>query len=171
MTCHTLRLRPALAVLAVLAATAQAALAQTSPAQTQVPVVQTPAAAPAAPAIPLELNKLEQLPQGAGCRVYFVTSNPDIHAIDQLRLDVILFGADGVISRRLAFDLGPLAPKKTAVRLFDMAGLPCDDITRVLVNDVLVCKSAALPADDEAAHAACLDRIAVSSRTKVPLVK
>ncbi len=124
--------------------------------------------APPTPApIPLELNKLEPLTTGGpGCRAYFVVSNPDTTPIEQLRIDLILFGTDGVIARRLAFDLGPLGPKKISVRLFDVAGLPCDGIGRMLVNDVLLCKAV----EDED-HQACLDRLAVSSRTTVPLQK
>jgi hypothetical protein len=83
--------------------------------------------------ISIELNKLEPLPAPtaaasnaaevvAGCRVYVVVTNPDPEPIAQLRLDLILFCADGVIARRVAFDLAPLAPHKTAVRLFDLSG-------------------------------------------------
>ena len=70
-------------------------------------------AAPAAGnGIPLELNKLEPITQGGpGCRVYFLVSNPDAEPFEQFRLDLILFGADGVIARRVALDLGPLAPR------------------------------------------------------------
>jgi hypothetical protein len=126
------------------------------------------AEAPPAPApIPLELNKLEPLTTGGpGCRAYFVVSNPDTTPIEQLRIDLILFGTDGVIARRLAFDLGPLGPKKMSVRLFDVAGLPCEGIGRMLVNDVLLCKAV-----EDTDHQACLDRLAVTSRTAVPLQK
>lgn len=132
---------------------------------------------PAGPPLALELNKLEPVQGGAACRVYFVLSNGDDEPVAQLRLDLILFGADGVIARRLAFDLGPLPPKRTAVRLFDVDGLRCEDIGRVLVNGVLACRSGAQgdgPADQQQGdqqHEACLDRLAVSSRAKAPLTK
>jgi len=134
------------------------------------------AVACAAPALadgplPLELNKLEPITQGGpGCRVYFVVSNPDPKPIDQLRLDLILFGTDGVIARRVAFDLAPLPAKKTAVRLFDMPGLPCDGIEHVLINDVIACHEVGEEASDQAREA-CLDRLALSAKTKVPLMK
>ncbi len=110
-----------------------------------------PAWADAPAPIPLELNKLEPLPVPAappggaaaatgGCRAYMVVTNPDPEPISQLRLDLILFGKDGVILRRIALDLGPLAPRKTAVRLFDLQGQPCDGMGRILVNDVLACQ-------------------------------
>jgi hypothetical protein len=128
--------------------------------------------AAAAPApLPVELNKLEPLPgPPAGCRVYFLVSNPDTDAFTQLVLDVILFGNDGVIARRIGFDLAPLPPKKTAVRLFDLAGLPCDDIGKVLINDVISCAHKGAPATD-ADRAVCLDRLALTSKAKATVSK
>jgi hypothetical protein len=139
---------------------------------------------PAATApIRVELNKLEPLPataatpgsdapSGPGCRVYVVVGNPDPEPINQLRLDLILFGTDDVIARRIAFDLAPLGAKRTAVRLFDLVGLPCDHIGHVLINDVLTCQigaASSVPADQ--AREACLDRLQVSSKAKAELTK
>lgn len=133
--------------------------------------------------ISVELNKLEPLPPPAaapgnaaeavaGCRVYIVITNPDPEPIGQLRLDLILFATDGVIARRIALDLAPLAPHKTAVRLFDLSSQPCDGIGRVLVNDVLGCQ---LGKHEDAAagdlRAVCMDRLKLSSRTKAELTK
>jgi len=137
---------------------------------------QTPASAP----ISIELNKLEPLPAAAntaaaanpGCRVYIVVTNPDPEPIARLRLDLILFGTDGVIARRVALDLAPLPPRKTAVRLFDLQGQPCDGIGRVLVNDVLGCQFGQREgtAGDEPGQA-CMDRLQLSSRAKAELTK
>ena len=129
------------------------------------------AGAPAEPPISVELNKLEpQTGAAPGCRAYIVAQNPGPVPLEQLRLDLVMFGTDGVIARRIALDLGPLQTRKIAVRLFDLPGMGCDAIGRVLVNDVLVCRTGgATPADQD--HNACLDRLAVSSRGSVPLVK
>lgn len=126
--------------------------------------------------LPIELNKLEPLPSAgttpAGCRVYFVVTNDDADTLTQLRLDLVLFGIDGVIARRVALDLGPLPAKKHGVRLFDLTGQPCDGIGKVLINDVLACQStpAGQPATPAPATpptvstAACLDRLTPTSR-------
>jgi hypothetical protein len=133
--------------------------------------------------ISIELNKLEALPAPtaapgnaaevvAGCRVYIVVTNPDPEPIAQLRFDLILFGTDGVIARRVAFDLAPLPPHKTAVRLFDLSNQPCDGIGRILVNEVLGCqfgKHEDAPAGDS--RQVCMDRLKLSSRAKVELTK
>ena len=133
-----------------------------------------PAAAPAAAApITLDLNKLEPLPGSSpGCRAYLVVNNPDATPIPKLTIDVILFNTEGVIARRLALDLAPLAPRKTSVRLFDLTGLPCDGIGQVLVNDVLSCETgegSGKPA--EVQRQICLDRLSPSSRAKAKLTK
>jgi hypothetical protein len=132
-------------------------------------------AAPAAyaqdePPLTLELNKLEPVPAAAGaaasCRAYLVAANPDNGArFDALRLDLVLFGTDGVIARRLALDLGPIQPGRTQVRLFDVHDLPCESIGQMLVNDTMICKIGG------ADHADCMDRLRTSSRVSAKLVK
>lgn len=136
------------------------------------PSVSSGAPAPVpAPPITLELNKLEPLGQG-GCRAYVVVANPDARAIQRFNVDLVLFGGDGIIARRIGLDLAPLPARKTSVLLFDLEGLACNDLGQVLVNDVLVCQidgDSETPADQQ--RRACLDRLAVSSRAKAPLTK
>jgi len=135
-------------------------------------------AKPGAP-IPIELNRLESLPaaggspggpqsSGVGCRVYIVVTNPDPEPLSQLRLDVMMFNTDGIVSHRVDLELGPLPARKTAVRLFDIQGQPCDGISRLLVNDVLCSVG---PSTDPNQHQACLDRLQLSSRAKAELTK
>ena len=124
----------------------------------------------AAAPMPLELNKLEPIAgTPAGCRAYIVAQNPDPDPFEQLRLDLVVFGTDGVIERRIALDIAPLGPGKTIVRLFDLQGLPCTGIGRILINDVLACRGGKPPVDRDRDD--CLDRLAVTSRTPVPFVK
>ena len=54
---------------------------------------------PAAPAVALELNKLE--PTDKGCRAYMVVNNPTDTVYQTYKLDLVLFQADGVIGRRV----------------------------------------------------------------------
>ena len=131
------------------------------------------APAPGAAPIPVELNKLEPLPvPGQGCRVYLVASNLDPEPVAQLRLDLVLFGTDGVIARRVALDLGPLAARKTAVRLFDLPGQLCDGIGRVLVNEVLAYQPGPGSSTTvEQPRQACTDRLQLSSRAKAEFIK
>jgi hypothetical protein len=113
--------------------------------------------------IGVELNKVED--QSGGCRLYFVLDNATPSAFEVYKLDLVMFGTDGVIARRLAVEVGPLRPAKTSVKLFDVAGLPCAGIGTALVNDVLSCKVGA----DERPN--CIDLIQVASRAKITLTK
>ncbi|MDJ0389861.1 Tat pathway signal protein [Roseomonas sp. E05] len=117
-----------------------------------------------ADAVGLELNRLQ--PQGEGCRVWLVLRNAASAALDPLRLDLLVFGKDGVISRRLALDVGPLPAEKTTARVFDLSGQDCGGIGSLLLNDLLACG----PAPN--GGSACLPRLALSSRVEgVPFEK
>ena len=68
-----------------------------------------------APPLTLELNKLETVAAtnggAASCRAYLVANDPEGGPkFDALRLDLVLFGTDGVISRRIALDIGRCSP-------------------------------------------------------------
>jgi hypothetical protein len=115
------------------------------------------ASAQPAPMMRIELNRLEAQPQG--CRVWLVLGNPGTEPVDPLRLDLVLFGRDGVVARRVAVEAGPLPAEKTTVRLFDLAGLPCDAIGMVLLNDLLSCNGT-----EVAARTACLSRLTAATR-------
>lgn len=111
----------------------------------------------------VELNKLE--PHDDACRAYLVFDNPASTAYESLKLDLVMFDPDGVIGRRLAVEGAPLAADKTTVKLFDIAGVACADIGRVLLNDILACR------DDAGEHDDCLGRLQLESRAGVPFVK
>jgi len=75
--------------------------------------------AQAQPALPLELNRLEPVtPPAEGCRIWMMLANdaPESAAINALRLDLVVFGADGQIARRAAVELAPVGAGRTAVR-------------------------------------------------------
>ncbi|MGK7870731.1 Tat pathway signal protein [Falsiroseomonas sp. E2-1-a20] len=114
--------------------------------------------------LPLELNRLEPVTGATeGCRIWMVLANdaPEATAIASLRLDLVVFGAEGQIARRAAVELAPVGAGRTAVRLFDLAGLACDRIGRLLVNEVLSCRIGGT----EVGH--CADLIRPSSRAGI----
>lgn len=119
----------------------------------------------AAPAqkVGVELNKLED--QDKGCRAYFVFDNPTATSFESFKLDLVMFGSEGVIQRRLAVEAAPLRAEKKTVKLFDIAGMPCASISSVLLNDVLTCRDRSGEQQD------CIARVAVGSRVSATLVK
>ena len=103
--------------------------------------------------IQVELNAAESAE--SRCRLSFVIANKDAAAIESLKLDLAVFGRDGVIQRRLATEMGPLRGGKTIVKTFAVEG-ECGQIGSILVNDVTACT----PGDANA----CLDRLVLNSR-------
>jgi hypothetical protein len=115
--------------------------------------------APAASENPIrvELNTAENVQNN--CRLSFVIENQGQAPIETLKLDLALFGREGGIQKRMVVEMGPLRGSKTIVRAFDVDG-DCGRIGSLLVNDVTACS----PGD----AGACLDRLAVSSRSSAP---
>jgi hypothetical protein len=113
------------------------------------------AAANAAPekSVRIELNAAETIQNK--CRLSFVIENKSDEAVESLKLDLVVFGKDGGIQRRLVTEMAPLRPTKTIVKAFDIDG-DCAPIGSILVNDVTACAPG--PA------AACLDRLVLASR-------
>jgi hypothetical protein len=139
-------------LLAAAFALGAARIAAPVPALAQTPA---PEAAGETGRVSIELNRLEA--RNEGCRVWMLVRNPGA-AVDPLRLDLVVFGKDQVVNRRIALDLGPLPAEKTMARIFDLTGTPCDGVGHILLNDVLAC--------GPDAPAACLARLAVSSRAQ-----
>jgi hypothetical protein len=107
----------------------------------------------AAESIRVEINAAEIV--GGKCHLSFLVENPSSIAIETLKLDLAIFGNDGVIRKRLLVELAPVRPQKTVIRRFEFEG-DCSGIASILVNDVTDCAPAAL--------GDCLDRLNLSSR-------
>lgn len=112
----------------------------------------------------VELNKMEE--HGAdGCRLSFVFRNGTDERLETFKLDLVMFGQDDVIARRLIVDASPLRPGKTMVKLFDVDGLPCGDIATILVNDLPACVLSPEDGQD------CIEVVALQSRAEATLTK
>jgi hypothetical protein len=83
----------------------------------------------------VELNRLEQL--DSVCRVYLVFENKLGSPLEALQLELVLFDSQGFVWRRLTLDAAPIAEDKTSVKLFDLADTECDQMGRILVNDLI----------------------------------
>ncbi|SDF42627.1 hypothetical protein SAMN05216241_10159 [Limimonas halophila] len=111
----------------------------------------------------VELNKLEAV--DGGCRAYMVFDNASGHAFDAYTLDLVIFDSRDVIAKRLAVRTRGLRADKTTVKLFDIQGVACGDVGRILLNRVRDCQ----PAGD--ATVDCTALTATSSRTDAAFVK
>ncbi len=111
----------------------------------------------------LELNKLDD--RDGSCRAYLVFDNRSDARYDSFKLDLVLFGTDGVIIRRMAVEAAPLRAEKKAVKLFDITGSACGAIGSILVNDVLGCR------DAEGDRSDCITGLKVESRVSATMLK
>ncbi|MCM5559188.1 hypothetical protein [Pleomorphomonas sp. JP5] len=111
--------------------------------------------------IGLELNKLEM--SGADCRATVVIRNGFDRPLSQLKLDLVVFDRESIVSKRLAAALGPLAAEKTMVKSFPITGIGCENIDHILVNEVMDCT------DPEGPVPNCLDLLVLSSRAPAEL--
>ena len=112
--------------------------------------------------VDVELNKLQQVDDA--CRAYLVTQNLTDTDFKSMQLDIVMFDDDGIAAKRLAVEIGPLAADKTSLKVFDIGGLPCENIGQLLLNNVLQCQDSEGKRDD------CLALIHVSSRGKVAFI-
>ena len=103
----------------------------------------------------VELNTIESAE--ARCRLNFVIENKSSTPLESMKLDLVVFGADGGILRRLLTEMGPVRPAKTIVRAF-LVDAECGQIGAILVNDVTACA----PGEP----GGCLDNLGLSSRLK-----
>lgn len=85
----------------------------------------------------LQLNALS--PVAGACRVSFVVDNGLAAPISDAAFEVAFFARGGVLQRLVSLDFKALPVDKTKVVQFDLDGLSCDDLGRVLVNDVATC--------------------------------
>ncbi len=111
----------------------------------------------------IELNKLEQ--QGDACRAYLLFENDRGDEYSVYRLDLVLFDKQGRIDRRIAVDASPLRAGKSVVKLFDLSGLQCDGISKILLNDIAPCE------DGSGAREDCVVGARLSTLTDVSFYK
>lgn len=89
----------------------------------------------------LELNRID--PLEGSCRLTFVAENALGADLDSLALETVLIDTEGLVERLTLFEFGALPDGVPRVRLFDIPGLACGDLARVLINGVSVCGAAA----------------------------
>ena len=88
----------------------------------------------------IELNKVQQSQDG--CRLSFIAVNRMGANLEKTAREVVLFDAKDVVSEMFLLDFGRLPTDKTKVVEFVLQQQQCEQISRVLVNDVVECSSA-----------------------------
>jgi hypothetical protein len=117
-----------------------------------------PAANPVSgPVLRLELNAVQ--PSDKGCRLTFVVSNALGADLSKAAFEIALFNEAGVVDRLTVLDFKDLPAGKTKVTRFDLAGVDCGNLSRVLINSATECAGVEL--------AACMRALKTSTRTAI----
>ena len=90
---------------------------------------------PGAP-LRIELNAVEA--QDGVCRLIFVAENSGSD-LDALVIEAVLFDTAGRVAALTLLDFRDLPAGRMRVRSFDMAGLDCAALDRLLINDIATC--------------------------------
>ncbi|WP_308917904.1 hypothetical protein [Jannaschia sp. LMIT008] len=112
-------------------------------------------------ALRIELNNAATL-DGGSCQLTYVAVNETDRALDQLAYQAAFFDGTGVVRRLLVLEFGALTPGQTRVVLFNLPDLPCEDVSRILVNDLARCDVAG-----GEPSVMCLTALDAASRTDI----
>ena len=114
------------------------------------------------PVLVLELNNAQQMK--TDCRLSFVVRNNMPSEISELSLEVVLFDDRGLVDRFLKLKAGRLPVGKIRVKQYDLKQKTCTGLSKILINDVSVCKGGNLSPQS------CLKALSLGSRTAIQLV-
>lgn len=104
----------------------------------------------------IELNTSADV-DGA-CRLTFVATNNTGVSLTKTAYEVAAFNADGIVSQLMVLEFGELPQSKTRVVQFDLPGLKCEEISRLLVNGQDTCEAT------DGAKDICMKALSASSR-------
>jgi hypothetical protein len=109
----------------------------------------------------IELNKVQQSQDG--CRLSFIAVNRMGASLEKTAMEVVFFDANDVVSEMLLLDFGRLPTDKTKVVEFVLQQQQCQQISRVLVNDVVECSSA----EQQNMTQDCFNALRTSNRAEI----
>jgi hypothetical protein len=109
----------------------------------------------------IELNKVQQSQDG--CRLSFIAVNEMGANLETTAMEVVFFDSNDVVSEMLLLDFGRLPSDKTKVVEFVLQQQECEQISRVLVNDVVECSSA----EEQNMTRDCFNALKTSNRAEI----
>ncbi|MDL2405376.1 hypothetical protein PY650_06830 [Rhizobium calliandrae] len=117
-------------------------------------------AVPAANAqkLTVELNAL--VPSQKGLMMTFVAENDLATAIGKISFELAFFNDKNAVDRVTVLDFRDLPVGKKRVRQFDMPGVKCESVSRIIMNDTPVC--------DGPAAGKCKAALTTRSQLSVP---
>jgi hypothetical protein len=128
-----------------------AALAGIAPGHAQDPAAER--------ALFLELNGAQ--PSDKGCRLTFLVKNELGPDLSEAGFEIALFDEQGVVSTLAVLGFQDLPAGKTKVTRFDLSGVDCTKLSRVLVNHATQCTGTGVE------PATCMRSLKTATRTKI----
>lgn len=87
--------------------------------------------------IEIELNALQQ--RNDACRLSMLFRNRLGKPIEDLTMELVLFGKDGGVVTMIAANGGAFPENKSRLKQFDLARRECKSLGRLLLNDITKC--------------------------------
>lgn len=115
--------------------------------------------APQGGALSLELNAAQ--PSEKGCRITFVVNNGLAATLTAASFELVLFDKSGVVDRITSLAFKDMPVGKTKVSRFDLSGVDCTKLGRVLVNSVNECTGEGI------APNACSRQLQTSTKSEI----
>ncbi len=109
----------------------------------------------------LDLNALN--PRDGACQLVFVAQNDSGADVTGLVLEAVLFDTDGRVAAMTLLDMLDLPTGRMRVRSFEIGGLACGDLGRLLINGISECAPVGAPG--------CTQPLAVTSRAGVEVLQ
>lgn len=110
----------------------------------------------------IELNTVNEI--GAACRLTFVAENSTGSDIEEAVLETVVFDTSGGVVTLSLFDFRDLPQGRPRVRQFDIPGIVCSSVGRVLINGAHRC----IAEGEESSL--CEEALSLSSRIAVELL-
>ncbi len=112
------------------------------------------------PKLIVELNTAETM--DTACRLSFMVTNEHPQDIEAVVFETVLFNVDGSVNQLTLFDFGALPSNRPRIRQFDVPGLGCDGLGRLLINGAVTC---------EAPDAGlCINTLELRTRTQIEVL-
>lgn len=111
------------------------------------------------PWLAIELNALQ--PSDRGCRVTFVAANHLGGDLERAAFELAFFDTNGLVARLAVIDFLDLDRGRTRVRQFEFAGMDCQAIGRILINDLTEC------AGTDVEATSCMSRLSLDNKTSI----
>lgn len=109
----------------------------------------------------LELNAAQTTDKG--CRLVFVIKNDLGKSLARTGLEIALFNEAGVVDRLSVLEFKDLVSGKTKVSRFELPGVQCANISRLLVNGTTACEGEGVEPQ------LCQGALALSSKAGIEL--